>query len=166
MTQIFFHTYFQAKINLHANNISKMSTLKFVFHFTISLASGNILIYVGQRRQRNSSVGQTINFSFTLVGQNVRWFPLYVGQFHQCVGQCPWLTDILRPDYLFYKTFCVTCNQLVLLDISQFINFDGLATEWQPPVFIFVLGVYLFLFSGSHSRFLSIRQVFTVIYCT
>ena len=46
MTQIYIHTYFEAKINLHANNISKMSTLKFVFHFTISLVSGNILIYV------------------------------------------------------------------------------------------------------------------------
>ena len=27
MTQIYIHTYFQAKINLHANNNSKMSTL-------------------------------------------------------------------------------------------------------------------------------------------
>ena len=69
MTQIFFHTYFQARINLHANNNSKMSTLKFVFHFTISLAAGDILIYVGQSYHsvghQYTRVGQTINLSFT-----------------------------------------------------------------------------------------------------
>jgi hypothetical protein len=71
MTQIFFHTYFQARINLHANNNSKMSTLKFVFHFTISLAAANnVLIYLGQRRQSNSSVGHRL----TRVGQNAGGF--------------------------------------------------------------------------------------------
>ena len=59
------------------------------------------LIYVGQSYSlighQFTWVGQTINLSFTLVGQNVRWFPLYVGQFDEWVGQCPWPTDILRP---------------------------------------------------------------------
>jgi hypothetical protein len=54
---------------------------------------GYILIYVGQSYSsvghQYTRVGQTINLSFTSVGQNVRWFPLHVGQFHEWVGQCP-----------------------------------------------------------------------------
>ena len=33
------------------------------------------------------------------VGQNVQRFPLYVGKFHEWVGQCPSQTDILRHDF-------------------------------------------------------------------
>jgi hypothetical protein len=67
---------------------------------------GYILIYIGQSYSsvghQYTRVGQTINLSFTLVGQNVRWFPLYVRQFHEWVGQCPWPTDILRPENMRY----------------------------------------------------------------
>jgi hypothetical protein len=62
----------------------------------------NILFDVGQSYSsfghQFTRLGQTVNLSFTEVGQNVRWFPLYVGQFHKWVGQCPWPTNILRPD--------------------------------------------------------------------
>ena len=55
-------------------------------------------VYFGQSY---SSVGhqytlviQTINFNSTWVGQNVQLFPPHVGQFHEWVGQFPWLTNI------------------------------------------------------------------------
>ena len=44
-------------------------------------------------------VGQIEVVKFSSVEQNVRCFFRYVGQFDEWVGQCPWLTDILRPDY-------------------------------------------------------------------
>ena len=56
-------------------------------------------IYVGQSYSsvghQYTCVGQAINLNFTWVGQNVRRFPPYVGQFHEWVGQCPWPTNIL-----------------------------------------------------------------------
>lgn len=51
-------------------------------------------------RQSYSLVGQ----QYTRVGQNVRWFPLYVGQFHEWFGQYPWLTDILKPGSIWKDT--------------------------------------------------------------
>ena len=34
-----------------------------------------------------------------LIGQNVQWFPHYVGQFHEMVEQCGRPTDILRLEF-------------------------------------------------------------------
>jgi hypothetical protein len=44
--------------------------------------------------------------------QNVRWFPLYVGQFHEWVGQCPWPTDILRPARCFLLIYDMFFQQI------------------------------------------------------
>jgi hypothetical protein len=50
------------------------------------------LMYVGQSYSsvghQYTRVGPTVNPSFTYLGHNVRWLPLYVGQCHEWVGQC------------------------------------------------------------------------------
>jgi hypothetical protein len=71
-----------------------------IFHLTYELYCRFIYVEKSYSSvgQQYTQVGQTVNLSFTYVGQNVQWFPIYVGQFHEWVGQCPWPTDILRPE--------------------------------------------------------------------
>ena len=54
-----------------------INQLKDIFLDTLCLMPDDFILIKGRTLALNG-----------LIGQNVQWFPLYVGQFHEMVGQC------------------------------------------------------------------------------
>ena len=108
------------KQHFHAVYFLYNTQLSFIFHLPYEPYCG--LIYVGQSYSsvghQYTRVGQTVNPSFTFVGQNVRWLlPHYVGQFHEWVGPMS-VTD------RYFKACYYTINLTHLNDLIYLLKFD------------------------------------------
>jgi hypothetical protein len=104
-----------------------------IFHLPYEPYCG--LIYVGQSYSsvghQYTRVGQTVNPSFTYVGQNVRWLPLYVGQLSCVSSSC------------YTSLSLTTCWQIVELQddnklleqlITSLLSSTNLVASWQQAV--------------------------------
>jgi hypothetical protein len=64
-------------IGMHGIRSMVINQLKDIFLDTLCLMPDDFILIKGRTLALNG-----------LIGQNVQWFPLYVGQFHEMVGQC------------------------------------------------------------------------------